>query len=220
MTPRNIQSLSDLVIQQSSKTFDEFDLRQCAPIMGPLLPKMLKGQLIFENDPGQQAPYLALPGRFYACYHSREEVCAKHPRLQIIKGLPYAVYASKSLDCILDFAPYGFVALSREALGPGTAGVHQHVLPPLLEYALSPDLWGPHGKWARFDARLHTQFEKYKLLNPGALPGRYPLKELAQRLEKRGIKGDLRDGSFILTMPWTFSLTALKKLEGIIQEEF
>lgn len=72
----------------------------------------------------------------------------------------------------------------------------------------------------RFRERLHTLFEKYNLLKGDDYPGLYPLREEARLLEEFDIQGTSLEDSYILTLPWTFPLSALEKLEAIISQEF
>lgn len=209
------QVFSDLIMLQRNLDLDPFDLTESTPIMKPLLPKMVKGLIGFMNNPER---VLNTPG----CYATVSEARKDFPSFSIIKGLPFAVSSHLNSNAIIDFSPFGAVVISQEHLNmQGEAGIHQHVLPQLLEYALSTELWGPQGKWTRFHERLQSIFDKHKLLNGSSAPGRYPLlKSLAVRLEKNGIKGSEIGDSYVLTLPWTFSLSALTRLEGIIQEEF
>lgn len=219
MTPRTMENslnqvFSNLIMLQRNEDLDPFDLRENAPIMKPLHPKMVMGLLEFMNNPEQE---VNTPG----CYATVLEAQKDFPSFQVVKGLPYAVHAHLKSNAIIDFSPFGAAVITGEKPNKqGTPGVHQYILPPLLEYALSNELWGQQGKWTRFHERLNILFDKYQLLNGKSAPGRYPLKAIASKLEKRGIKGDLTGDTYVLTFPWTFPLTALSKLEGIFQEEF
>lgn len=212
------QVVSDLIIEQMAASHDPLDLRADAPVLGTLHPKMIRAQVELSHNPEREPQPLR---GFYAFYANISEAKQAHPKLSAYRALPWTFSTHRTRSAIFDLAPHGAFVLSTEALADhGSAGPHQHTLPPFLEYALSAELWGTQGKWTRFHERLHTLFDKYKLLNAPDLPGRYPLKEVAQKLERRGIKGTLDGGSFVLTMPWTFPLTALNKLEAVVQEEF
>ncbi|HXH73703.1 MAG TPA: hypothetical protein VNJ08_01970 [Bacteriovoracaceae bacterium] len=221
MTPRTIENFSELLIQGRHDVLDPFDLSEDTPILKPLHPKMIKAMLNFTDNPEQEAPVISIPGKYYVCYMSLEEAVKDFPQLPVVKGLPFEVYEHLKSDALFDFSPYGVAVICSTPLNkPGTTGVHQHILPLFLEYALSQELWGAQGKWTRFHERLNTQFDKYKLLNDVSIPGRYALKPEAKKLENRAIKGTFKGNSFVLTFPWTFPLSALIRLEAIIQEEF
>ena len=92
-------------------------------------------------------------------------------------------------------------------------------LPVALDYVFSPDLWASHGKWSLFHDRLKKAFENADLLLK-ANPGFYSLNRKALCLKDYGISGDESDSHFDLTLPWTFSLSDLVKLESLLKQEF
>lgn len=195
---------SELIIKEFQKKNDPFDLSSDAPILSYLHPKMISNRLKHE---------VTSPA-----FSSVEEAKKFLPNLKVIKGLPYAVFQAKNENCLIDFSPYGAIAISTDIAG--TPGEHQGLLPPLLEYALSAELWGPQGKWTRFHERLDKVLKEKKLLNEPSLPGRYPLKRsAAEKLVSNGIRGTNIGESYVLTMSWTFPLSALEHLIKIIQEE-
>jgi hypothetical protein len=218
------QLFSDFITYQKSEKSDPFDLRHDNPVINPLHPKMLKALLSFMLGPQQYVPSsLIIPGKFYACFSNVPEAQKHFPELSIVRGLPSGVFKHRFDPIVLfDFSPFGAAIISTIPLdNVGSPGLHQHILPPLLEYVTSQEVWGAQGKWTRFHERLHSQFYKLGLLNGPSAPGLYPLiPNKAYKLEKRGIKGTHLGNSLVLTFPWTFPLSALERLEAIIQEEF
>lgn len=218
------QVYSDLILLQSQENKNDFDLRADAPLLNFLHPKMLKALLENMLSPEKPPVTVEIPGWFYDSYSHLQEAQKNHPQLNCYPGNPAAVgkfIDSSELQAIFDFSPYGAFVLSRQPIeANSTIGIHKFVIPPFLGYALSPELWGPQGKWVRFHERLHTLFEKYHLLKGNDYPGLYPLRPEAQSLEKFDIRGTRHEDSYTLTLPWTFPLSALEKLETIISQEF
>jgi hypothetical protein len=122
---------------------------------------------------------------------------------------------------ILDFLESGAVLLTQDKIKLSVVkGRHQHVLPFLAYYAVSPELWGPQGKWVRFHERLQQLFVKFDLLKDSPQMGLYHLRPEAQKLALSGFQGTLEKDYYSLTLPWTFSLSGLEKLEKTIRQEF
>ena len=134
------------------------------------------------------------------------------------KGRPVEIYRflSGMEDIDLDFEQLGCVRISRKLEDQKQT---DEIMARWLNYALSPELWGTEGKWPRFHDRLLKLFEKYNLLQGTPLPGYYPLKSEARSWEKMPFRGDFAGGTYTLVLPWTFSLTDLKNLESMLNEE-
>ncbi len=218
------QVYSDLILLQSKEKKNDFDLRANAPLLNFLHPKMLKALLENMLSPEKAPVSVEISGWFYDSYAHIQEAHKYFPELLTHQGNPAAIgrfINSSEQLALFDFSPYGAFVLSRQPIeANATVAIHKFVIPPFLSYALSPELWGPHGKWVRFHERLHTLFEKYHLLKGDDYPGFYPLRPEAQSLERFDIQGTRQEDSYTLTLPWTFPLSALEKLEAIISQEY
>lgn len=121
-------------------------------------------------------------------------------------------------EALIHFGEIGSVYLSKtESFGPYLVPeLHHYTLPLWLDYALSPELWGPAGKWTRFHERLHTLFAINGLLIEQDFPGYYPLKAEAQWLGKHGFQGLQSTDKFVLILTWDFPLSGLIELEKVL----
>lgn len=218
------QVYSDLILLQNQEKKNDFDLRTNAPLLSFLHPKMLKAILENMMSPEKAPAPIEIPNWFYDSFSHIQDAQNTFPQSNSYQGNPAAIgnfINSSEEQALFDFSPYGAFVLSRVPLSSSSPiGFHSYVIPPFLGYALSPELWGPQGKWVRFHERLHTLFEKYNLLKGDDYPGLYPLREEARLLEEFDIQGTSLEDSYILTLPWTFPLSALEKLEAIISQEF
>lgn len=225
MTLKPIENeFSDRLLRELNQSSDKYDLSLKAPIFDLIHPKILWTQLEHERNPEHEATAVKIPHWHYQCFQNVSEAQKSYPTIALMEGRPWNLFQfinSNSPQAIIDFAPMGATLLSREAL-PELTGkeLHFHTLPHWLHYATSPELWGPEGKWIRFHARLHRSLEEKNLLKDKALPGYYPLKQEAQKLEEHGFLGTVLDKTYLLVLPWSFPLGALEKLEKIIQQEF
>lgn len=225
MTLRTIESeFSDLLKKEVNENFP-YDLTMDGPLLIKHHPKVLWAQLLYERNPGQEAPKLEIPGWNYDCFISLEAAERKFPEIKMkFRGDPWAVgkFLSSQIGmAIIDFRPLGVAVVSRSPLQyePGHE-LHHHLVAPWLNYALSPELWGNVGKWTRFHERLLTLFNSKNLFFGEAVPGHYPLKSVASKLYDSGFHGTNLDKTYLLVLPWTFSLSALKKLEEVVKQEF
>lgn len=225
MTPRTIEeNIFEKIRQQKSSLSPVQDLRLDSALFDLPHPKVLMAQSLFENDHEQKPTDFFHDQWKAAFYSSVPEAESNHPGIKLqFKGYPFKFWQfleSKARAAIIDFAPLGVAVLSKDELSQSPSeGLHRFTLPPWVTYALSPELWGPVGKWPRFHERLHTLFDKYHLLNGEDFPGYYPLKTEARSLEKYEFIGSTHKDQFILNLNWTFSLTALEKIEDVIQRE-
>lgn len=224
MTPRTIESeFTDSLLKQLQPS-GPWDLTPGAPIMVPRHPKLIWAKLQFEHDPHLPLPEITIPGQYYDCFASVQEAQAKYPQVpKSLRGLPYVigqVLQNPGEPIILDFE-IGAVLLSMSPLNPQRENkLYWHELPIWLSYALSPELWGPNGKWTRFHEKLEAALTERKLLASQCQVGYYPLKPEAKRLEEFGFTGKVLPASYDLSLPWTFPLSALEKLEKAILQEF
>ncbi len=202
-------SLANILLGQLDRKSDHLDLTENAPVLEFLPPFLLK-----EN------PSAPLPeSQFGFCsFPTHEKLLEKYPEAIIKRGHPKEIYRflKGSGDAALNFDQLGFVYISRDM----TLGSDDNLrMKAWLNYALSPELWGPEGKWTRFHERLHNLLEKRKMLEGPSLPGYYPLKVNARSWETLPVKGDLTTESYNMVLPWTFSLSDLKKIESLFNEE-
>ena len=226
MTLKPIETeFSERLLRQNKMDESRLDLSEKAPLVTIVPPKVIWAQLQFEHDPSREVSRLEIPGWFYDCFKDLKSAELKYPQIHTkLTGTPTNVYKflqSEAAQGIIDFSPLGVAVVSKEALNiETTQELHQHTMPYWLHYALSPELWGPQGKWTRFHSRLHTLLQGKGLLAGTDFPGFYPLPKQAKKLESFGFFGSDLENSYLLVLPWSFPLTALEKLETTIQQEF
>lgn len=221
MTPRVDKDFSEELLRRASSDSLMLDFRKSAPLFPIEHPLVLKAQLSHADNPQQEHSFQAsfLHWNLF-CFQNASELSEgtlverAHPHLvaRILREQP--------VEIALGFDQLGCVILTQnKMLLPTSAGIHQTTLPLILNYTFSPDLWAPHGKWTLFHERLQKAFEKAGLLLD-SLPGTYILNSKALKLRDFGYSGDEKDDQFVFTLPWTFSLSQLVKLESLLQQEF
>jgi hypothetical protein len=202
-------TLAEILLDQMKGKAEVMQLKEDAPVLPflpPFLLKELPGGLSREID------------YHFEAFPHREALKLKYPAAEIRKGHPKEIYLflRGNSEAFLDFDQIGCVYLTTI---PSGVAKSINKMGRWLDYALSPELWGPEGKWTRFHERLHKLFESNNLLEGGDSPGYYPLKSEARSWENFPFQGDARNGVYALVLPWTFSLTDLGKLESLINEE-
>lgn len=205
---KEASSLSQILLSQLNQKKVELVLIEKAPVLSFLPPFLL-----------QNMPAVAKETQYsFQFFESADELLKSFPEAELRRGHPHAIYQflTGNQDVFLDFDQLGLVRLSRKQ---PSAPPENSQIARWLDYALSPELWGPDGKWTRFHEQLHKLFENHNLLERFSVPGYYPLKSNARLWEKYPLKGDLSENTFALVLPWTFSLTDLRKLESFFNEE-
>jgi hypothetical protein len=226
MTLRPIESEFSEYLQKEAKEEFPLDLTLDGPILSRTHPHVLMARLLYLHNPEQETEVTEVYGWFFDCFESLDDASAKYPGIQLkFTGRPWSInkfLQGNAEKAIVDFAELGAVVLSKSELKTGKRNkLYHHILTAWLTYALSPELWGPVGKWTRFHSRLHELFSSHDLLLSGEdTIGYYPLKSKAAKLHDSGFMGTNLDKSYLLVLPWTFSLTALNKLEEIVKQEF
>jgi hypothetical protein len=225
MTPRTIEIEFAKQLAQQQEDQYPLDLSLEGPVMHQLHPRLIWAKLQFNQNSDSVHTKVPLDGWNYACFTSIEEASSKYPEISLIfEGRPWSFKRfidQNHSEAIIDFPPLGTVVLSRNNLSAGVVNnLAECLLPIWLTYALSPELWGPQGKWIRFHHRILKLLEQKALLNGESFLGYYQLNERAEHLEKFGFIGTRLEKSYILVLPWTFSLSALNKLEETLRQEF
>lgn len=202
-------SLAEILLNQTKVKSGMMKLQDSAPVL-PFLPPFLLKEI--PEGVSRETDY------HYEAYPERESLMRKFPLAKIKRGHPREIHSflSGSSEVFLDFDQLGCVYLSAHPSGEARP---VDAMGRWLDYALSPELWGPEGKWTRFHERLHKLFEKHNLLEGASSPGYYPLKPDARSWEIFPFQGDLQNGVYALVLPWTFSLTDLGKLEALVNGE-
>ncbi|MGE3609618.1 MAG: hypothetical protein AB7I27_08535 [Bacteriovoracaceae bacterium] len=219
----NINQLyTEELLKSAQIKSEQFDLSLEAPIFDIVHPQIIKKKIEYANNPEQEVSPISIEGWYFACYKNVSSAKNALPGVKVVKGHPFEVFQALSKELtILDFCELGCAVLSKTPLElTHDSGIHQHLVPIWLKYALSHELWGPAGKWTRFHQQLLMSFKSRDLLSKESGPGIYYLKSEAIKLERFGFKGTLLGDQYILNLPWTFPLSALKKLEKVISEEF
>jgi hypothetical protein len=225
MTLRTIENqFTEELLAQMKDDFP-LELTLSGPIMKEWHPKVLWTKLQYQNNPEREPDEVQLSGFSYHCFKNFTSAGTYYPDINFkFIGKPWALkkfLEGEEQRAIIDFDPFGAVMLSRQNEHfPRGKELHDSLLPIWLNYALSSEIWGPQGKWQRFHDRLMKTFNAYNLLDTGPTLGYYPLKSIAEKLETKGFLGTRLEKSYLLVLPWTFSLTALNKLEDVIRQEF
>ncbi len=215
------QLMSDMLLISMSKSRDNLNLSGEGDLFSVLPPKVIKNLLGLAMDAALPIPEISLKDRSCITYSNVFEALHFHPSLNIVKSTPFDVSQSHGKNCIIDFGIWGSAVISNSSLNmKSSMGLHQYFLPYFIEYIFSPELWAINGKWPTFHSRLTILFQDHSLLDSSPGPGFYKLNLQARKLESLGVQGHVTETTFDLIMPWTFSLTELKKLEQIITQEF
>jgi hypothetical protein len=226
MTPRTIESEFTDILQKQMRN----DVFPGLTLDGPLFdeghPKVLWATLQFQNGLRTPPESLSVPGLTLKTFGTIEEAKRAYPEVStVFYGQPWCMHEflnGQMAEALVDFAPLGAALLSRTTNFEKESGeeLHQVTLPLWINYALSPELWGPNGKWPRFHQILNDVFREHDLLDSESYYGYYPLKSKAEKLADLGIKGTRLEKSYLLVLPWTFSKSDLDKLVEIIRQEF
>jgi hypothetical protein len=233
-----------MTIKTIDRKYAEILLRQLSvshpinlELNGPILttphPKILWTKLLFEEKLHEKIPQIALNGWNYDCFKDPTSAEMTYPNIKTkFVGKPWTFFEFLTLsensrhhsevrEAIIDFKDLGTIVLSKNSLNPfHPTELHDYVLPQWIHYTLSPELWGPYGKWTLFHQRLHHLFSEQKLLESTDSVGYYPLDPKLAKLDSFGFKGTINKENYLLVLPWCFSLSALNKLEKIIRQEF
>lgn len=206
----NNASLIDQISEQMKHKRGDFEWGQ-VPLVVEVLPP-----LVLAAEAATDPQHLSWED-YQLTFYSEDEAL---PNMTLHRGTVAQVFRflkERPSEILLDFAPLGKVHFHHGELRE--SGKNKGKLQAWLRYALSPELWGPQGKWTRFHERLHTLFSQNHLIKGENIPGHYILSSDQLDWEKLGIKGDLIEGGLLeLTIPWHFPLSALKKLEDLIKE--
>lgn len=229
MTPRtkDIGELGDLgwlsqqLLNQVNSKNSTYDLSGEGSLFKLLHPSLIKCRHSFYQGNSDLIFKEKCQDWYISTFKNISEAQALHSQVSTFGGFPYQIYAflaQSPFEAILNFGKLGAIYVSQNAIeiDKQDQALHHLELPIWLDYALSPELWSPAGKWIRFHERLHTQFEKFGLLVHKDSPGHYPLKTEAQWLKDYGFVGKLSSTSFELIFPWDFPLTGLVELEKIL----
>jgi hypothetical protein len=217
------QSLADLLRHNLKPSASDFDLTSSAPVIDYIHPRILKNVLNYHKNSLSELDKLSVDEWKILTFSTKEEANIKFPATPIALGYPYVVEKAlrESRDILIDFSPLGIAYLTKKDISfLEESGFHQVLMYPWLNYALSPELWGTQGKWSRFHAKLLEIFTKANLLKGDSYPGYYNLIKDAQKLESFGFRGSSSQDDYTLTLSWTFPLSALKRLEEIVLQEF
>lgn len=225
MTLRTIESEFSEALLNELQEETEFDLTLDGPIVTKLHPKVIWARLQQKYHPENPPEKIQISGWSYDCFSELAAAASKYPEIKLkFEGRPWALKQfldSDATDAIIDFGTLGTIVLSKNDLNVSPANTPSwHELPVWVNYALSPEVWGPQGKWTRFHLRLQNLFSEYKLLKENSKPLYYILSENADKLKNHGFEGTVLEKSYVLVLPWSFSLSALEKLETTVRVEF
>lgn len=225
MTLRTIENEFAELLQKQMHDHFPLDLTLEGPIVSHIHPKILWAKLSHERQLLNPVENAQIGGWYFEAFKDLNQAEKKYPGIQLkFVGKPWSFhqFLEGHVDqAMIDFPDIGAAVLSKTEL-PRIEGneLHHHLIPLWLNYALSPELWGSIGKWPRFHSRLHELFKSRDLLSGNDDIGYYPLKLRAETLQTHGYLGTSLDKTYLLVLPWTFSLTALCRLEEIIRQEY
>lgn len=222
MTPRiNEARFSEALLEQLKQKNSGHQMDGLGVISQLTHPAIIKCHQNFEHAPEElklsqnSGAYNLLP------FKNRADALQSYPQAAQYGGFPWQIWQflqDSPSEALIHFAEMGSIYLSKtESFGPYLVPeLHHYTLPLWLDYALSPELWGPAGKWTRFHERLHTLFANNGLLIEKDFPGYYPLKAEAQWLGKHGFHGLSSTDKFVLILTWDFPLSGLVELEKVL----
>jgi hypothetical protein len=233
MTPRikeelnesDFLSISQLLFAQANSGEISYNLNGNGELFSFVPPSILKITYVFEHLRSSLIYCPQSHGWNLNSFKTRFDAQAQFPDLKIYDGYPKDIFdflGHPPDECLMDFKTLGTVHLSKNLSllnHSMTLQLHDYVLPCWLDYALSPELWGPNGKWMRFHERLHTLFANNGLLIKQDVPGHYPLKKSCDWLTREGFVGKKTDETFELILGWDFPLSGLVKLEKLVGQE-
>lgn len=222
MTPRTIESLFTEALQNQDPDDGNLDLTLEGPITKQILPRIIHAQIMVKTDPGYIGQEMSLPGFSFHAFDSMTQASLAYPNLGSSLAKPWSFwkFLQQPTTMIFDFQAWGAVVISPETLPQNEWSYRKFILGTWLSYALSPELWGTQGKWTRFHQRLQVFFEATDLLEEDPIPGHYRLKSRASVLREKGFIGTQLEKSYLLVLPWSFSLSSLERLETIVRQEF
>ena len=222
MTPRiNEAWFSEALLEQLKQKKSDYQMDGLGAISELTHPAILKIEHNFIHARDQLQLKLSSGLYNILTFKNKSDAHRSYPQSKSYGGFPWQVgqfLKDAPVEALIQFGEMGSVFLSQtESFAPYLVPeVHQYSLTIWLDYALSPELWGPAGKWTRFHQRLHTLFENNGLLIDQDFPGYYPLKPEAQWLGKHGFHGLQSNEKFVLILTWDFPLSGLVELEKVL----
>jgi hypothetical protein len=222
MTPRiNEAWFSEALLDQLKQKTSGHQMDGLGVISELTHPAIIKTQHNFIHAMDQLQLKLSAGSYNLLTFKNQADALKNYPQTKSYGGFPWQVWQflkDAPAEAVVHFGEMGSVYLSKsESFAPYLVPeVHHYTLPLWLDYALSPELWGPAGKWTRFHERLHTLFADNGLLIDQDFPGYYPLKTEAQWLGKHGFHGLQSNEKFILILTWDFPLSGLVELEKVL----
>lgn len=221
--PDIYRTFSNIVLSQSSRVEDFRLLTEGQDLLSPLLPSMIRNLCFLMEDPNftvssTQGPY------YFSHFPDLPTALKTHPHTSVKKTLPHEVFQfmqSSDVNCLFDSEKLGVSLVSKAPLEEKKLNDSLGVtLEPFLTYTFCNELWGSEGKWTLFHQRLLSLFNQKSLLISTLGPGLYLLDKKAQRLEKYGVKGTMKEEGYLLQMTWAYPLAALQELMNFTSQEF
>ena len=230
MTPRinepnqqtALSGFSAQLISQLQNTKMSFQLSGSGQLFQLLHPALIKCTQNFENSPNDLVFRTQSSGWNIVTYKNAQEAVQNTPLTKIYGGFPSDIglfIKENPSAALIDFDILGTIHLFKSeylVTIPEKIELHHHLLPLWLDYALSPELWGPSGKWTRFHGELHTLFDHYGLFIDEDFPGFYPLKRESKWLSDHGFQGRLTNTNYDLILTWDFPLSGLVELKKVL----
>lgn len=194
-----------MIAAELQAPYDVLDFRIHDRVIDRLPPKVL----LLELEPDTQQERFTLPG-YQVFFGISGKSLVPGTVANVTKFL-----SEKPAEINFDFSPLGTVSFSKTGNPDGS---ENKKLSAWLSYAMSPELWGPQGKWTRFHERVHALLEQQDLLNGLDYPGFYPVKARARDWKSLNVKGDIQGETLVLNLPWAWPLSGLEQFEKILSE--
>src|SRR5690606_1389070 len=166
MTLKAIESRFAEILQEQMTSPSESDLTLEGPLLSKIPPKIIWAKLQFEENLQQTPEALLISGFDFEAFRDINTATEKYPEINLkFRGQPWTIsefLKGSDSSALIDFEDLGSVLLSRSPLeGQKGNELHDFIMPLWLNYALSPELWGPQGKWTRFHERLLNIFNQH-----------------------------------------------------------
>lgn len=217
-----LEKYSKQLFELSKSAPTSYQLGVTSPLFTLEHPVVVRIKLMTEEELQTLNLPQVLHGFSWSSFASLGAALQAYPQYKVVKGTPVAIHhwlELKTANIIIDFSPIGFLVLHQNPIETARKNLSlDHQISSWFNYATSIELWGPQGKWTRFHERLLKLFNQYHLLVEQSYPGFYRLDPKLNWISSHGFVGEIHSDELQLTLPWDFSLSALKKLEKIIVE--
>ncbi len=221
----DLDQYSQELLRQSNEKISTYNLGGKESLFSLDHPALIRTIQLYNFDSSQLRFKNNSYGWYFQTFRTRQEAQANYPDLVVYEGYPKDLYrflVNSPTQALIDFQQLGSILIQSTPFLNFSAqlpNLQDYLMSVWLDYALSPELWGPAGKWTRFHLRLHSIFSQRNLLMSEDCPGYYPLSKTILWIKDHGFYGNEENNAFKLTLPWDFPLSGLVKLENVLAQE-